>query len=744
VDLVFAIDQSGSMWGQADYRGVPNDPNRYRIAVVEKALQLLASRTNGTSDIYRIAVVEFATKARVALPPTEFHFDPAAPGALAQLAATSAAMLGSLPSLGNRANIDDFLTDTPAALKLAHQQMLDMQASDPDPARKRVIVLITDGHPYRHGEPVGSVFDETEREARQVTHDGILLHILGINDIAGADAGYWQRGDGARWKSIVGNDNAELAQPVGDKLPRRVLAIIDQSVGGHSNIAFGQRFQIGPYESHLAVSVTLDRPTTVLPILTTPSGNKLRAHPPPPGGSQTLGFDLPNPPKGNYEVQFGRDAAGYLVTGQVSHSLTHARVSLVSPGTVALNRPADIELQVVGASDSDAISIEPSWPLGSVTATLTPATGAMPERVSLRLVPPGRLTGTWSPRQAGTYRLSVDGTYTSAFDGSQQTLFQPGATSASLTVTNRIPFNLVPVQTANRSLEISPLGSQSVELRFEAKENVSGPDIPIRSVFGSATRPATLTLLDPSGQPAPGSAPIPMRLVDNALVATVPVSINWLGGEGWLPWSAPKTLSVGIHVDANTVPSDRLYGGVALPPGSGLSRVRSPDPDNTAAGFRVVGAAWLLAVMALLAVLTIAIVAGALGFVLIRLLGVRLEDGRRNKSVQFVIFPSDKGVLMGPGLRKFDLTGRRTTNLDRQVQLRTDSGPVLLDRLRARRLPGDDRQARVEIRYRIRGAKKEQSLKLRSGDGAPSEVLAGLDDKWSAALVLETKRQRQN
>ncbi len=743
-DIVFVIDQSGSMWGHSQYAHAANDPSAYRLAVVELALNCIAARVRGTSDIYSMSVVEFATRARVSLPAVEFGFDPAAPAALDQLVASSFAKLGNLASLGDERNIDEFLTDTPKAFALARSEMTAMMRSEQTPGRRHVIVLITDGRPYRSGALREDVFREAAQQVSGALADGVdQFRVLGINDIGGSDLGYWQGGDGSRWQSIVGSGHAERVDPVGDKLPKRVESIMDEVLGTQSSTALGQQFTVGPYESRLAVMVTLEKVTSAVPALILPDGSARAPQVPGLGASRTgarsLAFDVPNPPPGTYSVRFERDTLGSLVTGQVARSLTHARASLTTPGTLFAGRKAELQFQAVGASDSDRLPFRPEWPLLSAAAQISSAAPGVTETVPLTWDATGLLRGTWMPRRSGTFTVAVEATFRAA-DGSVQPLFAKLAVPGSITVADRSPFVLVPTQTANTRLTVTPLGSQSIELRFQLHDSGAGGGRPIASLLRTPDKFALLRLLDSSGRPVPDSSDISLRHSGEDLVARVPIAFNWWAGEGWMPGRRTRTLLVGITANANAISPGQIYGGVEIPPGSGFTRVRTLDPQNTLGGFKVVGSIWPFVVLAAVGAVMLVLLAA---WFCRRVLLVRLEDGRRNKAVKLVIFQATGGAFVGPGAKTFDLTGRRTLNLDRQIQLRTQAGNSLLEKLRVERLSGDGRNARAEMRIRARGGKRDQVIQLRSGEGRPPVPVPGIGDGWSVALMLEPMRQQR-
>ncbi len=734
-DVVFVVDESGSMWGMAEYKGVPNDRSNYRYAGIEQALYLVAAAARGTPNVYRVSVIEFGSHAIETVAPTELRYDPAAPDAMDLKVRSLFAKLNKLSAIGSAPG--DFNTNTPEALAMARDELARMPP-DPSGTRTRSVVLITDGRPYvSRNVSTQSLFDATDRAAEDIRRLGANFYVLGINDIGNADAGYWQRGDGVHWKQIVGTpENAQLVQPVGEELPPRIASIMGQAL--HMEAQTGTPFRLGPYESLLAVTVTVERATQALPLLVLPDGRTVSAHPPGPGtaqgGARALSYDLANPPVGNYEIRFGRDPLGYLITGQVAHSAFPSRLSLMSPAKIVAGRAAPIELRLVGATDADFQSFNPSWPVSNAVARVA---GGGPG-FALSLTAPGKFVGHWTPPRAGKFTFLVSASY-SAPDGSSHLLFGRDGAPITIEASARPPFDLVPDQTANDALKISPFGKQAVTLSFTLVDGVTGKPAPTAALV--AHSPALLHMLDTSGNPEPGARPIAMRAQGNQLMADVPVSIDWWNTRDWWFWSPPHRLAVEVEADPGALP-DGVFGGIMLPRDSGLTHVRSLHPENTAAGFNASGAGWLsmVAVMAGLLILVPSLL--GLGLLALRLIAIRVEDSRRNRAVQLVIFPSNANPTIGVGLRKFDVTGQRRLNLDRQIQLRVDAATELLEKLRVRRLAGTERQAFAEMTYRLRGAQKENRVNLKTGEGA-AVLLPGLGDKWSATLILEPMRRRQ-
>ena len=128
LDLVFIIDQSGSMSAQ----GSANDPNKQRIKAAVEMSRVLSdiSLDECPGALHRMAVVSFGTKANLDLKLTKIEPD-------------------TLPIVAEnieKANPDMGQTDPKKGFELARDELKDA-ASDGDRPRKRVIVFLTDGEP---------------------------------------------------------------------------------------------------------------------------------------------------------------------------------------------------------------------------------------------------------------------------------------------------------------------------------------------------------------------------------------------------------------------------------------------------------------------------------------------------------------------------------------------------------------------------------------------------------------------
>lgn len=210
VEIVFVVDQSGSMKGVPIDHPTPNDPNGLRFFAPLRVVRWMGGDYVGANGLrlpsrpvitYHVAVVEFGDNARVRLPWTTIA--PADDQGWSDLdAQLSQALAPYDDSLGN--------TNVLAGMETA-RDLFDQRSTVRDSCPRRAIMLLTDGMPYVRPAEGGTAFSVTAHMnavTDVVTNDlarqGVGLWITAIND---SDDNYWIRME-PLWRAMLPPDEA--------------------------------------------------------------------------------------------------------------------------------------------------------------------------------------------------------------------------------------------------------------------------------------------------------------------------------------------------------------------------------------------------------------------------------------------------------------------------------------------------------------------------------------------------------
>src|SRR6185436_10918596 len=125
---------SDSMW-----QSPRNDRYAHRIGQSKNLIYRLAEHVEGTPLVHRVSIIDFGDTASVALSNHVMRYNPADPGgALRDTKAVVERVVVERP-LRN--------TNTADALHLALMEYAKMNAAQPLPGPRRVLLVITDGRP---------------------------------------------------------------------------------------------------------------------------------------------------------------------------------------------------------------------------------------------------------------------------------------------------------------------------------------------------------------------------------------------------------------------------------------------------------------------------------------------------------------------------------------------------------------------------------------------------------------------
>lgn len=211
VEIVFIVDQSGSMKGVPIDHPRPNDPNSLRFFAPLRAVRWMGQDYVGANGLrlpsrpvvtFHVALVEFGDEARVRLPWTTIA--PADEQSWRDLdTRLSEAIAPYDYDLGN--------TNVLSAMEAA-RDLFDERSTVRNECPKRAIFILTDGMPYVRPADGSTGFSVTEHMgavanlvADDLARQGVGIWITAIND---SDDNYWTRMEPI-WQRMLPPDEAE-------------------------------------------------------------------------------------------------------------------------------------------------------------------------------------------------------------------------------------------------------------------------------------------------------------------------------------------------------------------------------------------------------------------------------------------------------------------------------------------------------------------------------------------------------
>jgi hypothetical protein len=144
LDLLVMVDRSASMSGHG--RGARSDPYQVPDLIAGRALELMARHGGPNRVDHRLGVMSFGSLARIDLPFSRIRRD------------NVEHLRGMLEAVPSRASLGN--TDVLAAFAAAAKMFHRLPAH---PARKRAILLVTDGVPFVPGREMGDYGGELRR-----------------------------------------------------------------------------------------------------------------------------------------------------------------------------------------------------------------------------------------------------------------------------------------------------------------------------------------------------------------------------------------------------------------------------------------------------------------------------------------------------------------------------------------------------------------------------------------------------
>lgn len=741
VDVIVVIDQSGSMWGHAGFNGTPNDPESARIMAPQVVGSTLSSSIAGRVGKHNLSIIEYATTTHNSVPETSLVYDPNNPRRNFDAITALAPQIGNLNTLGDpngsAAKVDEFLTNTPAALTAASVSAAKLYQQDGEPQRKRLVILITDGRPCVRncGSAAGltRAFSDIERHVTNLQASDFNFYVIGLNDRNNLNGGYWQSGDGRRWGQIAGSSNTFFVKSP-EEMHGAITKIISDANATASQNIIGNRFEVPPYQRRLSVNSFFLKASSSDPELVLPDGSQVKPAIVPDFSKTDSGayvFDVASPITGIYEI-----TTSGLGNNPVSNFSTHGPLPVLinTPATTSIGVTSPVTIGLKRDATDPVIVPLQDWPYSSAEAVIT-----APDGTSVSVVPnidntAGLLSFDWVPKITGKHNLGLR-VLSQRPNGADVSILEPGTLDIEIDVADVPPIYLEPVSPSKlRKASILPWASSfSTEFKFV---NDDGSDAKLTDVLTSSNGFIDAAVLDQSGVELTGLPPITVDVADDKIRLTIPASINALVGEGW---ARRKNAYFKIEPNTNALAGDVIFGGLRLKDEAAVLSV--PGVSNSVGPVSLRLPLWLLIVMGLCLIGLLGILALLCLRFSYSFLQIKREDSKRGGKVEFQILRVG-GNPSGPAIPvRVDLTGRSSVKLNKKYQLRINGQKSQIEKLLIKRSPqGNSQRAKAVIKYKIEnGSKKMEEVIIRS-ENAPL-MLKGVKDEFGAQLRLIVKKR---
>ncbi len=712
IDLVVAIDQSGSMWGHPRLHPTQNDAWQHRIGATHEIVLRLLDDVWESPRVHRFSIIEFGDQAEVVWSAHELRYDPKDPERVRR---------ETLPWLERRIQAHDLInTNTPAAMELAASELEKMRKLVPLAGRRQVVLIITDGRAALPNARPAEMRTRIRQRGDRLSNLGAEIWLVGLND---ADR-YWLDGDGAFWEEIAGDVNrARLAAGASTALPSIVYDMVDDWLGVTGAQLVDSEYLCPPYMSRLAFTVNFGKPRGTIRILD-PDG---LAVPRSAGGGHTrpgtyAHFSLDDPKPGLYTID--KEPGRHQV---IRASATPAGLDLLLPaGAADLDTTTAILLQAK-RSAGKPIDLLPAYPVEVMILITAPSGKAA--RLSAEMDDDGKVEAEFCFAESGTYQLLINGLVTLT-DGSRADVFAGSTSGAKHTieVSDRRPLWLVPHSfRPDRGIAAPPWATEA-ELDFELAVADLGPVDDLEQVVREPAAWLQLLPLDPSGVAI--GPPIRMTVTAPArFSATVPLDLNWNRAPGL---TGLGQVQLRVLAEPGRLTGEHYLKAIRLEPGFEHLRVGS---DPLTLGPIAVRLPWWLRGLALVPVLALlALTAWLFMTRLLPSLAIRRRDRARGRNVQLKIYDLVSDPT-GASAKVFPAGGKRCQRLDRKVMIEVKGTTVIAERCRLTRLvrPG---KARARLEYRWGKGEKTHAVLLTAGNYA---ALKGLPEHGSRTVAMLTE-----
>ncbi len=736
VDLIFLIDQSGSMTGSGATT-VANDKYGTRIKAI-KQLEGMLEQSALAGYINRISVIEFGgrnanspafrpqvTLQRLLLPSLKGD---------ARAKSQFNAGFDRIEQRVKPAYRGD--TDIARALELADSEVKWYRANAPAlragarvGERKRVVVLITDGAPYADGVSGSQMFREVDQwsETFKQSADSVTFVVFGLQ--GQGDTKYWDKHWGGYWKKYASVDpqsgqglafKVDTSNPLDVKVAEKVWEVVNELIPpGVSGPVSYDTYTAPAYLK--ALNFTIDYasspwlPEGEIQVLA-PDGSRLPLR---EYRETAATIVLQDPPPGKYQLrqtnarykvnvlpiyEAARLTAPKRVLAQYAKALLRYRLDGRGPGGV---------FEPQGNLPAVNFVVEVQAPDGTVQ-TFRPR----PSKKN-----PGEIVsaGEFEFKLAGKYRLGISGK-TRARDGAEHVIYRA---EDWVDVTTATPVEVrfeAPGADDELGLRFGA-GDLPVEVRFYKAK--TGAEIPPSQVLAPGGE-LRIDYFEQGTMHQPGGAGegVPLRVNGNALRADLEIDFGeWRWDWLWRPGAIRLLLKPAAAVWQD----DIQYIGIA---GTGDHSLGPSVPVTESRLF--------LSIFIVLSLLVLL----ALGwlvwhwFMLSWLIRRSDENNSRAPRLLFAF-----GDFQNSGNnREWPLEGKRVITEPNLITLK-DGNTWMIEKFRIKRLRRPGKKVAVEVAYRPYGEKKGLcKRRLEAADDSrpmrACRAVEGLPDGQAAEFVL--------
>ncbi len=736
LNVVFLIDQSGSMYGVDTNHALANDPKGIRISIVQEAIKRLAKQVRGTTMIHHVSVIEFGGDAKrgkrdisVVVSNCELQYDPHHPGQ-------------TLPKVGSCREVERLQakhlndTHTHLALKatLAEFQKLKTKGT----SAQTKLLLITDGRPDKQGMNLETLRNEIKKYANDMKQLGIGIDVwvIGLYDTTN----YWDTGDGDFWEQLTeevggrdraGLPKARLALQASD-MEKRVKDIVDEWLEAKTASVVGTEHHIRPYLKRITFNVKFQTTGSEVKI-TYPDGQFKPVVPEPDGspGGRTVPSIIPNPLPGTYKID-GPRSTSITVEEELPTAQLIAPVGSVNQGVA--NR---IVFQV--RQEGQPLAVSSNWPITAKIKITTPSGKDEKLPDAVKVENDGTVAVAWTPTEVGDYKMDFEGQFEVQVDdkGTKQLydLVNKNEASGKVTVLPYTPgpgpTSVVPPDSLwlhledpvpQKELSISNWGGETTPIQLSLYEG-ENPVTDLKKLVNDPALWLTLQVMDKSGVPFDPEAKIPIKPTEaGKWVAEVPLTIKT--DDTKKGQKALDTLHFKIIEFTKQLPEGRTLEGIFLPPEVETHRIAGNPMTVADIEIWQIGG-WLFSVFLVLVFL---LIGGAVLFGVFYLVfpwvSIRGED--RDRPVSLLIYDGveDPGMTL-PAVKQ-PITGQRSVSLDGRELSGGGMWSKTAEYFHIQRRPNEGSPL-VVLRYRWAGEKKEVTHETHLIGNAP-KTLEGLSE----------------
>jgi len=687
LDVVFLIDQSGSMWGSRHHPEA-NDKYKHRISIVENVIVRLAEQAKGTPLVHRISVVEFGgdNPVSVAVPISvlELKYNPAKPHEIVSKAKRRVANVLHTRSrnMGN--------TNTPLAMQTTLAEFTKLQTASGGELRERKILFITDGRPYtykyKNKKGLNRLRSDIKKHAQDLEQSKISLWVVGLNDASD----YWNTGDGVFWENVAGFEQTRFAETSFPNIATVVQDIVDQWLKVKSLPLLGDEYHSRPYLKRIVFNVNFSKPGAKLELFD-PKGSPIPVAANTPKEGTYARYVVDSPMVGTYKLKKLSPAGYKIFVEENAPTLT-----FIGPhGIINQNIKNRIVFKVM--QDDQGLQELPQWPVTAKIIVTLPS--ASQQTLAATFKGDGKYVAAWTPTTVGIHQFNFQAKVNVKTNkGPKQYDLVTDSVTGNVKVSkSSVPDNAIwlHLETPDPEDGLSLLPwAQTATVKmslYEGKHQVTK----FENLVAEPDTWLTLEVMDESGIPV--SKPITLKTANEDFVAQIPIQLE----SRWFPGK----LHLRVMAQPNRLPEDRILHGIWLPEAVEDRRLYGGNP-MTVADIEILMSLWVLL---LLGILLISLLLGLIWISIDRLcLSIRGED--KGRTVHLMIYDGldDPSAVSA---NKILISGQCRIKLDEQIRLTIEDKSLVAEYFRLSR-SSNPNSPMVTVRYRWQGEDKNQVRKL--------------------------------